>query len=143
MDLYTDGVSKGIRKSEICELLGVNLRSIQRWLKYGIRDERQHCTSRLIHNKTDKATKDKIISICCSTEFVNLTPHCIIPILADRVEYYASESTFYRILREHNLLTHRQKSKKRVKSEKEELIATGPNSGLKWYIKSYKSGTNI
>ena len=41
----------------------------------------------------------------------DLPPCKIVPLLGDEGEYIASESTFYRILREENHLTHRQASR--------------------------------
>jgi len=54
--------------------------------------------------------------------------------LADEGEYIASESTFYRILREENLLAHRGKSKAPTHRKPDEYIATGPNQLWCWDI---------
>ena len=40
-------------------------------------------------------------------EFCNASPHQIVPRLADRGEYLASESSFYRVLKTEQLLAHR------------------------------------
>jgi methylphosphotriester-DNA--protein-cysteine methyltransferase len=48
-------------------------------------------------------------------EFSHLPPSQIVPTLADRGIYIASESTIYRILREANQLKHRGHSKEPVK----------------------------
>ena len=44
-------------------------------------------------------------------EFADLPPSQIVPALADRGIYIASESTFYRILRKENMQHHRGNSK--------------------------------
>lgn len=41
-----------------------------------------------------------------------MNPREIFNSLLDKGLYYASESTFYRILKKHNALTHRSESKK-------------------------------
>jgi transposase InsO family protein len=73
-----------------------------------------------------------------------MTPNEIIPILAEKGEYYASESTFYRVLRERGLLTHRSDSKPANSVNKpEELKATGPNQVWSWditFLKTYIKG---
>ena len=51
------------------------------------------------------------MDIVNSPEFANQPPDQIIPILADRDQFIASESTVYRLLREKNQLTHRGKAK--------------------------------
>ncbi|PSY40361.1 hypothetical protein C7B19_26835 [Escherichia coli] len=42
-----------------------------------------------------------------SPEFASLPPNVIVPTLADRGTYIASESTFYRVLKSANQLTKR------------------------------------
>ena len=51
--------------------------------------------------------KKKILDVCNSEEFASKTPSEIVPILADRGSYIASESTFYKVLKEAKQLTHR------------------------------------
>ena len=40
------------------------------------------------------------MDICNTEEFASKTPSEIVPILADRGSYIASESTFYKVLKE-------------------------------------------
>ena len=51
--------------------------------------------------------KEQILEICNSEEFASKSPSEIVPILADRGTYVASESTFYKVLREAKQLKHR------------------------------------
>lgn len=69
-----------------------------------------------------------------SEEFRDLSPNQIVPILADRKEYAASESTMYRILREKGMLKHRQGSKPPKHQRPEPLVTTGPNQVWSWDI---------
>ena len=61
------------------------------------------------------------------------------PLLADKGRYVASESTFYRVLDQEKLLTHRSASKPAKKSKPRQLIATGPNQVWSWDITYMKS----
>ncbi len=61
------------------------------------------------------------------------------PILADRGIYIASESTFYRVLREAKQLQHRGRSKEPVKREISTHVATAPNRVYTWDI-TYLNG---
>jgi hypothetical protein len=49
------------------------------------------------HKLTD-AEKEKILAIANADEFKDRTPHQIVPILAERGQYIASESSFYSVL---------------------------------------------
>lgn len=75
----------------------------------------------------------------CSPEFVDKTPWEIIPLLADRGVYIASESSFYKVLREHKLLAHRLSSHPPKHSRPKELIAHAPNQVWSWDITYLKS----
>jgi transposase InsO family protein len=86
-------------------------------------------------NKLSLAEEDLIVATVNSAEFADKSPHQIVPILADRGVYIASESTFYRVLRARELLTHRHASKPATKVEKpKELVAEQPNQIWSWDI---------
>lgn len=63
-------------------------------------------------------------------------PPCeIVPALADEGEYIASESTFYRILREEKMQNHRGRSQEPGKHGKPtSYVATAPNQVWTWDI---------
>ncbi|MEG0844237.1 MAG: DDE-type integrase/transposase/recombinase [Romboutsia sp.] len=75
------------------------------------------------------------MNIVKMSEFVDLPPFQIVPALADRGIYIASESTFYRILREEGLQHHRGNSKapERIKIPATH-ISTAPNQVWTWDI---------
>ncbi len=51
--------------------------------------------------------RETIIRICNQDEYVNLPPSQIVPILADKGVYIASESSFYRVLHDNEQIRHR------------------------------------
>jgi putative transposase len=70
-----------------------------------------------------------------SDEFKDLPPSQIVPRLADRGIYVASESTLYRLLREVGQLTHRRLERVAQKRSKPRaLVATGPDQIYCWDI---------
>lgn len=73
-----------------------------------------------------------------SPEFRDVSPHQIVPALADQGRYLASESTFYRILREEELMEHRASSQL-PRPRPQTLVATGPNQVYTWDITYLKS----
>ncbi len=68
-------------------------------------------------------------------------PPCqIVPTLADRGEYIASESTFYRVLHEEKMQNHRGRSQEPYKHARPtSYCATGPNQVWTWDI-TYLNG---
>lgn len=83
--------------------------------------------------------KEKILSVTCSAEFRDSSPKQIVPRLADRGEYIASETTFYRVLRESKMLAHRGPQKPPRYERPRELIATAPNQVWSWDITYLKT----
>jgi len=136
--MINEAVKLGARKKSACDYFNISIRTLQRWENLGTKDKRKDC-KKTVPNKLTDAEKKKIIEICCSEQFMNSTPYSIVPILAENGEYYASESTFYRILREANLLKHRKNSRQARKSDKIELKATKPNQIWSWDITYLKT----
>jgi len=81
-----------------------------------------------------QAERKEIIKVSNSKDFADLPVSQIVPKLADQGKYIASESTFYRVLEEEKLNTHRAKTKEPVKREVPTHIATAPNQVWTWDI---------
>jgi putative transposase len=81
-----------------------------------------------------EAEREQVISISASREYRDLPPSQIVPKLADRGIYIASEATFYRILRQERLLAHRGKPAVRTYHRPQPYTATGPNQVWSWDI---------
>lgn len=93
-----------------------------------------------VSNKLTETEKDKVIEVCCNEKYRNLNPNEIVPILAENGEYIASESTFYRVLKERGLNKSRNNTKKPRRINKpDELVATGPNQIWSWDITYLKT----
>lgn len=63
-----------------------------------------------------------------------MAPNQIVPILADQGTFVASESSFYRVLRQEDQLAHRGKAKAPQHKRPEAIEATGPNELWSWDI---------
>lgn len=63
----------------------------------------------------------------------------IVPTLADEGKYIASESSFFRVLRNEKMMSHRSSSSPRKITPPEELKATMPNEIWSWDITYLKS----
>ena len=126
----------GARRWKACEVVGISVRTIERWRENG-EVEADGRRTRLYEppNKLSKAEREKVLGVVNSEEFSDLPPSQIVPILAERGEYLASESTIYRILREAGQLAHRQESRvAKKRSKPKELAATEPNQLYSWDI---------
>ncbi|WP_407219755.1 DDE-type integrase/transposase/recombinase [Escherichia coli] len=86
----------------------------------------------------------QILELCNSPEFASLLPNVIVPILAGRGTYIASESTFYRVLKLANQLTKR--SRECQYKRPDVLRAVAPNQVWSWdisYLPSWVRGQHF
>ena len=113
--LISKAVESGARQDKACEVIGLSTRTLQRWRTDGVigEDKRPTAIRPEPRNKLSKAEIQAVIDVCNHNEFASLPPSQIVPILADRGEYLASESSFYRILKAQKMLHHRGKAKPR------------------------------
>ena len=70
-------------------------------------DSRQLPKIKAPHNKLTDQERQSILETCNAPEYADLPPNIIVPMLADEGIYIASESTFYRVLKEHSQLKRR------------------------------------
>ena len=79
--------------------------------------------------------RNAVLEVCNQPENANLPPNQIVPKLADEGEYIASESTFYRILRDEGQQHHRGRAKSPTASRPPSShTASEPNSVWCWDI---------
>lgn len=120
-----------------CNDLGINLKTFKRW-KLSPEDMRKGPKTTPANKLTDEEVQE-VIKVSTSKEYMDLAPSKIVPMLADKGRYIASESSFYKILRERKLLEHRGKSKRPSPSKPVPLVATAPNQIYSWDITYLKS----
>ncbi len=98
LQLISDACKAGARRSRAAQLLGLTIRSLQRWAKNGIADKRKGSRASPA-NKMSDGERQQIINTLNSPEFAGLNPNQVVPRLADQGIFLGSESTMYRILR--------------------------------------------
>jgi transposase InsO family protein len=112
--------------------MGVNLKTFKRWKKDT--EDKRKGPKTTPANKLSEKEKERIVATSTSKEFMDLPPCQIVPALADKGTYIASESSFYRVLKAQNLMEHRGKSKKPSHNRPAPLVATRPNQIYSWDI---------
>jgi putative transposase len=138
--LLAEALEDGADQGEACEILGVNETTVQRWRKQSGGTDRRAGPNRAPKNKLKPAEYREVRAIVTSPEFRDLAPSQIVPRLADRGIYIASESTIYRILRKEAMQHHRGTTRPpRKRHRPGEQRATGPNQVWSWDITYLRS----
>ena len=133
LDLISQACKSGARRSKAAQLLGLTIRTIQRWVSNGLLDRRKGSRA-TPGNKLSDCEKTRIVNILESSEFADSNPNQIVPRLADQGIYVGSESTIYRILRELKMNKHRQSSQPAKRHSPEPLLANDSNQLWSWDI---------
>ena len=110
-----EAVTNGARKGKACDVVGITIRTLQNWQVNGdiTADKRPGAVRPAPSNKLTPKEREAILTACNEAEYGNLPPSQIVPILADKGIYIASESSFYRVLHEAEQIQHRGRSKER------------------------------
>ncbi len=95
--------------------------------------DQRHGPRKCAHALT-KQEKQEIVKIATNKEFRDMSPNKIVPIIADRGAYIASERSFYRVLKEHQLLQHRGRTRLPKKRVIPTVTARKPNEVWSWDI---------
>jgi putative transposase len=134
--LVEEAVANGARQREACKEIGLSARTLQRWCKEGApaADQRPLAERPEPANKLTEQEQKAILEVVNKAEFQSLPPSQIVPILADRGIYIASESTIYRILHEAQEQHHRGRYKAPVAKPISTHCTTEPNRVWSWDI---------
>jgi putative transposase len=137
--LVVEAAKNGARRSKACEILGISLRTLQRWEKGPDDGDKRAGPKSRPANSLSEAEKMLVVAVATSPQFRDLSPAQIVPILADGGVYIASEASFYRILRQQKMLTHRSSARPSIHSHPKEYVATAANQVWSWDITYLKS----
>ena len=120
-------------------MLGLTARTIQRWSQQEDGEDRRHGPLTAPANKLTAAERQEVLSIANSLKYRELSPKQIVPRLADEGRYIASESTFYRTLRQEHQLAHRERCRPATHRRPREKVANGPCQVWSWDITYLRS----
>ena len=137
VELIEEAVDAGASVQKASEELEISLRTYKRWTDDdGVRaDGRPNAERQEPANKLKPEERQQILEACNKEEYQSLPPSQIVPALADKDTYIASESSFYRILKEADQLHRRGRAQAPRKVNKPKgYKATGPNQIWSWDI---------
>ena len=134
--LINEAVKAGARRHPACAEIGITLRTLQRWTHDGTlkSDGRPTAARPAPRNKLAPEERAAVLSVANEPRFADLPPTQIVPRLADEGTYLASESSFYRLLREADQLAHRGRAKAPCARPIPRYCARGPNELWSWDI---------
>ena len=134
MTLIHEAVENGARLKPSCAILGLSERTLQRW-KIDKHGEDRRCGPRHAPiNGLSQQEQSRVVSTLQSPVYRNLPPAQIVARLADEGHYIASESTMYRLLRQHEQVRRREVNRPRLARAPRHHVATGPNQVWCWDI---------
>jgi len=134
IESIAEATLNGARQKQACEIIGISTRTLQNWRKHGDIDGRQTVKKAPV-NKLSPEERENILAVCNSDEFKNRSPKQIVPRLADRGVYIASESSFYRVLREAGQSQHRGRTARPVSRKRPQTYtACEANQVWSWDI---------
>lgn len=138
MALFDEAVSSGASRYRAAEVMNVSERTLKRWRsERGVvaEDRRPHAAQCNQPHQLTHEEEQAILNTCHQPEYQSLPPSQIVPLLADKGVYLASESSFYRVLKKHEQHHHRGRMKpRRTVPEPTSFTATGPNQVWSWDI---------
>lgn len=131
--LIDEAVAAGARQERACCELGLQVRTLQRWRKRP-QDGRPTAVRPSPANKLDEDERQAVLTAVNRPDCASLTPHQIVPKLADEGVYLASESTFYRVMRAAGQAHRRSRARAPRKRVLTTHVAGGPNEVWCWDI---------
>jgi len=93
----------GARLQTACRIVGLSVRTIQRWKRAPEVDDRRCGPRHRPGNALSAREEAQVLTLLTSTTYGHLSPKQLVPRLADEGRYLASESTMYRLKRRSGL----------------------------------------
>lgn len=141
--LIEEAVAAGARFEVVCDTIGLAARTVQRWRDEPDADDGRAGPKTRPRHALTAEERDMIVALATSQKYRNLSVRQIVPLIADEGLYVASESSFYRVLHEEDLMAHRSAARPGRHAKPKALVAAGPCQVWSWditYLRSAKRG---
>lgn len=133
--LVAGATQAGACQERACWAIGLSERTLQRWQRDVLCADLRPVRVQAPKNRLSEPERQAVLAVANSDEFGHLAPSQIVPRLADRGQYVASESTFYRVHRAERQLQHRSAQRPgQPRSKPRALCASAPNQLFSWDI---------
>jgi putative transposase len=133
IELVGQAITAGARQDRVCAAISLNERTLQRWQRDPSRGDQRPTRVQAPKIRLSGLERQALLAVANSAEFGHLSPSQIVPRLADRGKYIASESSFYRVLKSQCQLQHRGAERvKQQRSKSRAMCATAPNQLFRW-----------
>lgn len=139
IELIDSAVASGARLKQAAAILNLSARTVMRWRRQNGGCDQRRGPVTTPPNKLTGREKQQILDVANSGAYRDMSPKQIVPKLADQGVYIASESSFYRVLKEHKMIQHRQRSKPATHHRPNEHVASGPSQVWSWDITYLRS----
>jgi transposase InsO family protein len=134
LGLVAEAVAQGSRQHAACEMVGVAERTLQRWQRPETAEDGRRGPRTAPRNTLSQSEREQMVAMAARPECCNASPHQIVPRLADRGEYLASESSLYRVLKTEQLLAHRGRATHAHRARPRAYVVTAPRTLFSWDI---------
>ncbi len=124
-----EAVESEARPSLACAIVGLSLRTVERWRGSQPRDAR-HGPRAMPADALSTTQRADVLVFVNSPSCRDASPHQIVTQLADAGVSVALESTIDRLLREAGQLSHRGRAQESVRCDVPANHATGPKPGV-------------
>ena len=145
IELINEAHAAGAGLVNACGEIGISLRTLKRWrqrlLGDGDGEDRRQGSRRHVSHRLTAEKRQRILLTCNQPQCAALPPSQIVPALADQGILIGSESSFFRVLHDHDQVHRRGHA--RLPQEPRQvprLRVTSPNQVWSWEI-SYLSPT--
>jgi putative transposase len=108
LGLVDDAQRAGARLSRVCRELGISSRTVERWRTRPDGDDRRVGPHRAPGNALSATERTRVVEVMTSAKYAGVSPKQLVPELADRGVYLASESTLYRLRHQFGLTKRRR-----------------------------------
>lgn len=135
VQLIDEARTEGARLHAACAELRIGTNTYRRWAR-GDEDRRPDAERPLPRHALTTEERQQVLDICHRSDFASLPPGQIVPRLLDEEGLYvASESSYYRILREFGEQNHRGRARSpRPKGDPQRHRVTQPNACWTWDV---------
>ena len=135
LQAVAEAEAAGAHLTRACEVVGISLRTVERWRARPEGDDRRCGPHHRPANALTAADEAQVVAVLTSARYAGLPPKQLVPQLADEGLYLASESTMYRLQRRRGLRrTKPAVARTQVPRARTVHRATAPNQVWSWDI---------